>query len=77
MLRQEEYNIARTFKPEEFKYFRERMISMILNTDMVNHFTEISKLKGRLASPGIYIYINNLYPNINFIYLFLFLLFRI
>lgn len=29
------------------------MISSILSTDMVNHFSDISKVKARLSSEGI------------------------
>ena len=43
---------------------------MILNTDMVNHFTEISKLKGRLASPGM----NTFFINDYIFFFFTFLL---
>jgi hypothetical protein len=51
-MRKPECNFALKFTPEEYKYFRERMISMILSTDMAYHFTDLSKLKARLASSG-------------------------
>lgn len=38
------------FSNDDFKRLRERMISMILATDMQNHFTDQAKLKGRLAA---------------------------
>lgn len=47
------YNILKNFKREDYKYLRERIISMVLSTDMAVHFSEIAKIKGRLASGGI------------------------
>ncbi len=35
---------------EDFKKFREYMISIILSTDMTTHFSDIAKVKSRLAS---------------------------
>ncbi|EGR33678.1 hypothetical protein IMG5_045930 [Ichthyophthirius multifiliis] len=43
-------NIFIHLKNDEFKQFRELVISMILATDMSKHFTDISKLKSRLSS---------------------------
>ena len=40
------------FSKDDAKKFRERMISMILSTDMSVHFADLAKLKGRLTSPG-------------------------
>lgn len=37
---------------ENYKKMRERIISMILATDMNSHFSDLAKLKGRLASNG-------------------------
>ena len=37
---------------DEYKKLRERMISMVLATDMTFHFSDMAKLKARLASSG-------------------------
>ncbi len=37
---------------EENSHVRDRMISMILATDMSFHFSDLARLKGRMASSG-------------------------
>lgn len=37
---------------EQYKLMRERMISMVLATDMSFHFSDMGKLKARLISEG-------------------------
>jgi len=48
MLQDEGNNIMENFSKDKFKSTRERLITMILATDMSNHFTDVAKLKGRL-----------------------------
>ena len=49
-MREDEYNITENFSNEDYKRFREIMISIILSTDMAKHFTDIVKIKGRLGA---------------------------
>ena len=37
---------------EDYKKIRERVVAMILATDMNFHFGDLAKLKGRLTSNG-------------------------
>jgi 3'5'-cyclic nucleotide phosphodiesterase len=48
------FNILENLIREDYKYVRERLIGMILATDMANHFPDLAKLKVRLVSPGIF-----------------------
>lgn len=50
LLQNETYNIFSKFNKEDYKNMRERIISVVLATDMTNHFTDVAKLKGRLAA---------------------------
>ena len=50
ILQNEKFNILQNFTREEYNKIRERMISMVLSTDMAFHFSHLAKLKGRLAS---------------------------
>jgi len=50
LLQEEAYNIFSNFSKADYKAVRERIIAMVLATDMSTHFTDISKLKGRLAA---------------------------
>jgi hypothetical protein len=54
ILCEEQYNILEHLPKEDQKYFRERLIGMILATDMAVHFADLAKLKVRLVSPGTY-----------------------
>ena len=45
-----EYPIFKNFSREDYQKIRERIISMVLSTDMSKHFEKIGKLKGRLAA---------------------------
>lgn len=52
-------NIFKNFKNEDYKLARERIISMVLGTDMANHFADVAKLRGRIAAGISYVlYIN-------------------
>ena len=46
----EDCNIIENFSNDDFKKFREIIISIILSTDMAKHFTDIAKIKGRLGA---------------------------
>jgi len=50
LLQEEPYNILANFSKADYKIIRERIIAMVLATDMSTHFTDISKLKGRLSA---------------------------
>ena len=53
ILNQDSYNIFANFSREDYKMIRERIVSIVLATDMSIHFSDIAKLKGRLAA-GIF-----------------------
>jgi len=44
-----ENDILENFNKDNYKQFRDRMIQLILATDMSVHFSDFAKLKGRLA----------------------------
>ena len=48
-----ESDIFKEMANDDYTSMRERIISMILSTDMNNHFQDLGKLKGRLASKGL------------------------
>ncbi len=48
-MRDETFNVLKNFSKDDTKMIRERMIAMVLATDMTNHFPDIAKLKSRLA----------------------------
>lgn len=50
---EEKNEIFKNFSREDYSKIRERIIGMILATDMSLHFTDIAKLKGRLTTSGI------------------------
>lgn len=50
ILQSDKNNICSSFNRDEYKQIRERIISMVLSTDMAHHFSHLAKLKGRLAS---------------------------
>jgi len=50
LLKDESLNIFKGFSREDYKLVRERMISMVLATDMSSHFPDIAQFKGRLAA---------------------------
>jgi len=50
LMSEDAYNIFKNFSREEFTKIRERIVSMVLATDMAQHFADIGKLKGRLAA---------------------------
>jgi hypothetical protein len=50
LLSQDEYEFTSTWSNEDYKRFRELMIEIILSTDMARHFSDIAKLKARLAT---------------------------
>jgi cAMP-specific phosphodiesterase 4 len=49
-MKEDDKDIFKEFGFEEAKYIRERIISMVLGTDMAFHFAEIGKLKSRIGS---------------------------
>ena len=55
MLLEEKNNITEHLSKDKYKFVREKLISLILCTDMSNHFSDVAKLKGRLASNGIFL----------------------
>lgn len=48
----ENLRIFENFNKEDYFKFRERVISMVLSTDMSSHFNDLSKVKARLATMG-------------------------
>ena len=50
LLKREELNIFETLERAELKEMREKMIALVLSTDMAFHFSDQAKLKGRLNS---------------------------
>ena len=48
ILKNEEFNILKKFKEEEYKIIRKRMIQSILSTDMSNHQKVLSNVKGKI-----------------------------
>ena len=66
MLQKENFNVIEKFSKEKFKFVRERLITMILATDMSNHFSDLAKLKGRMSLAGnffnklLYFFIKNI-----------------
>jgi 3'5'-cyclic nucleotide phosphodiesterase len=49
LMQEPEMAIFSSFSNENYKKVRERIISMVLATEMTSHFSELAKLKGRLA----------------------------
>lgn len=45
-----QYNIFENFAKDDFKSIREKIITMVLSTDMATHFADLAKLKGRLQT---------------------------
>lgn len=50
LLKEESHNIFANFSKADYRTIRERIIAMVLATDMSNHFADIGKLKARLAA---------------------------
>ncbi|KAL4512042.1 hypothetical protein ABPG72_005044 [Tetrahymena utriculariae] len=50
ILKNNNLNIFSNFSNDEYKQFREMVVNMVLATDMTKHFTDISKLKSRIAA---------------------------
>ena len=48
----ERLNVFEKLDKDEYRKIRERMISMVLATDMSFHFSDMAKLKAKLASSG-------------------------
>ena len=48
----EETSIFANFSREDYTKMREKIIGMVLSTDMSVHFADLAKLKGRLATSG-------------------------
>ena len=45
-------NIFKYLDKQDYVQMRGNIIQMILSTDMTMHFTDLAKLKGRLATSG-------------------------
>jgi hypothetical protein len=54
-MKDDKFNILKNFTKEDHKAIRERMIGMVLATDMATHFADIAKLRGRLQAGKIHI----------------------
>ena len=54
IISQDEFNIFKNFNREQYTKVRERIIGMVLATDMAHHFTDIGKLKARLCAGFFY-----------------------
>jgi hypothetical protein len=50
LILQDKFNIFENLSREQFSKIRERMIAMVLATDMSKHFEDVGKLKTRLAA---------------------------
>jgi len=50
LMKGEQSNIFENFSKEDYKTMREKIIANVLATDMSNHFSDMAKLKGRLAA---------------------------
>lgn len=51
-IQDEKCDIFSNLKGEDYKLIRQRMISMVLSTDMSAHFGDLAKTKARVASQG-------------------------
>jgi len=51
----EKFDVFEKLEKDEYRKIRERMISMVLATDMSFHFSDMAKLKARLASSGTFL----------------------
>eukprot|EP00330_Aristerostoma_sp_ATCC50986_P009896 CAMPEP_0114602146 /NCGR_PEP_ID=MMETSP0125-20121206/24761_1 /TAXON_ID=485358 ORGANISM="Aristerostoma sp., Strain ATCC 50986" /NCGR_SAMPLE_ID=MMETSP0125 /ASSEMBLY_ACC=CAM_ASM_000245 /LENGTH=153 /DNA_ID=CAMNT_0001812075 /DNA_START=241 /DNA_END=702 /DNA_ORIENTATION=+ len=49
LMREDNYNIFKNFTREKFQETRERMISLVLATDMANHFSDVAKMKTTIS----------------------------
>ena len=50
LLSQDQYNILKNFKPEEYRILRRRMIEGIISTDMANHQKVLSATKAKIET---------------------------
>ena len=50
LLSQDQYNILKHFKPEEYRILRRRMIEGIISTDMANHQKVLSATKAKIET---------------------------
>ena len=46
--------ILDSLSPEQYKTVRTAIISMVLATDMINHFEYITKFKNKLSGDGLF-----------------------
>ncbi len=53
LLSQDQYNILKHFKPEEYRILRRRMIEGIISTDMANHQKVLLNAKGKIEKFNI------------------------
>ncbi|KAI8823032.1 uncharacterized protein EV422DRAFT_565895 [Fimicolochytrium jonesii] len=56
---QEDTNIVENFSLDDAHKFRELVISMVLATDVTNHFTKLAMFKNKLSAPGAFDPANN------------------
>jgi 3'5'-cyclic nucleotide phosphodiesterase len=52
MLQDEKCDIFCNLKGDDYKLIRQRMIAMVLSTDMSSHFGDLAKTKARVSSQG-------------------------
>ena len=52
LLQNPNFDILANFTREDYAKIRERIVSMVLATDMSIHFSEIGKLKTKLIAKG-------------------------
>lgn len=51
-IQDEKCDIFSNLKGDDYKLVRQRMISMVLSTDMSAHFGDLAKTKARVSSQG-------------------------
>mmetsp|Transcript_48231 Transcript_48231/g.73421 ORF Transcript_48231/g.73421 Transcript_48231/m.73421 type:complete len:81 (+) Transcript_48231:91-333(+) len=50
LTKEDNLNIFNRFSRDEYFKIRDRIIAMVLATDMSSHFSDLAKLKGRLSN---------------------------
>lgn len=71
LMKDDSVNIFANLQRDDFKKVRERLIGMILSTDMSVHFSDLAKLKGRLVSNGNNFLFNNIIHHYYLYFIFL------
>jgi len=69
ILKDEKYNIFKNFEKDDYKHVREHLIQLVFATDMKFHFSNLSKLKGRLGTEGcLQFFLHHFYLGIFFFF---------